>query len=600
VIDYFIPDDAKMLDGCDLDLGAGAPLLIPGTDRIVGGGKTGKLYALSRYSMRVNPQVLDGGIDAYGTGIVCNWEGGPHLHGTPAYWKGANASYVFIWAEQDYLRRFNVKPDGTLDSPPLVGGIAGPACDTKDQPPGLMCPMPGGMLSVSANGNTSGIVWATVPANNGHPYWTEPGRPPPGTLVAYNADRMMLLWRQDLPSLLGKWTPPTVADGKVFVATSPLAIDPQNGRFLVYELGPWPAVQPPIEAALLIDSQNRLDVSWLDYGDGYGWHPPLPISDPVTRPGAPIAMVRQTNKVLASVFVDGNGKLDVASLNVEDGQGWHKPVAISDTIAWPGSHLAMAKQSDTVVVALFVDVLGKLNVSWFDQQDHLPWHKPIAFSDSFARPGTPIETVKQTDTFLEALMFDQDGRLNRAWLNLNDHQGWHKPQVISESVASVAAHLAIVRESNIVTSALFFDRNGRLNRAWFDVPNGQWHPPEVISDVVAPPGAAIAMARQDDNISTALFVGNDQKLNLTWIDVRDPQGWHKPQAISDVVAPPGAVVAMGMQSDVVLTALFVDQNGRLEVAWLDYTDGKPWHSPVVISDPVAPPGADLAMERQAP
>lgn len=105
--------------------------------------------------------------------------------------------------------------------------------------------MPGGMLSISADRHASGIVWATLPINSSEPYYTA-GRPPAGQLLAYDAEKMVLLWSQnyldslsgnrDLPSLLGKWAPPTIADGKVFIATHPVG-DDKPGGFLVYELG---------------------------------------------------------------------------------------------------------------------------------------------------------------------------------------------------------------------------------------------------------------------------------------------------------------------------------------------------------------------------
>jgi outer membrane protein assembly factor BamB len=505
LIQHFAPAEAQHLYLCDLDLSAGGPLLIPESDRLVGGGKTGTLYALKRSDLQSAPQSLSGGTDTYHlTNNVCWWEGGPHLHGSPGYWQSLNGNYVYIWAEQDYLRRFTVRSDGTLDPTPARGDVTGPKCvdshahGGESGPPGdRMCPMPGGMLSISADGKASGIVWATLPVNTGKTYYTIPGLPPPGQLIAYNAEKMVLLWREELPSLLGKWTPPTIADGKVFVASS--GGDAQTGRVLVYELGPIPTRPPNVEASLLIDNRSSLDVAWLDLGEGVGWHPPQPISDPVAPPGASVAMAKQTDTVLTALLVDRSGRLNVAWLDLADRQGWHKPQPISDVVAPPGASVVMAKQTDTVLTALFVG---------------------------------------------------NDGRLNVAWLDLADHQGWHKPQPIS--------------------------------------------------DAVAPPGASVAMAKQTDTVLTALFVGNGGRLNVAWLDLADRQGWHKPQPISDVVATPGTSVAMGKQSDQVLTALLIDKLGRLNVAWLDLSEGLGWHPPKAISDPVAPSRATVSIERQSP
>jgi hypothetical protein len=568
LLQSYSPPDAQRLNECDLDLGSGGPLVIPGTDRLVGGGKDGRLFVLRRSDLQAL-QTLQAGVDIYNPSqdAICNWEGGPHLHGSPAYWRAANGAYVYVWAEQDYLRQFALTADGTLNPNPVHGEIAGPNCVINPAPPaGMMCPMPGGMLSISANDTTSGIVWATLPiTNKGEKYYTAPGVPPPGSLFAYNAENLVLLWRADLPtdstgqtSLLGKWTPPTVADGKVFVATSPppgslpgrAGRTSYNGRFLVYELGPLPASPPPVETALLLDNQRRLDVAWLDLSEGLGWHPPAAFSDVVAPAGGAVAMARQTPSVLAVLFFDNQQRLNVAWLDLTDGQGWHKPVPISDPVAPPGGHVAMAKQTDTVLTALFFDNQQRLNVAWLDLTDGQGWHKPVPISDSAGVAGGAVAMAKQTDTVLTALFFDKDGHLNVAWLDLTDGQGWHKPVAFS--------------------------------------------------GVVAPPGGELVMAKQTDTVLTALFIGNDQKLNVAWLDLTDGQGWHKPVPISDPVAPPGGHVAMAKQTDMVLTALLVGNDQKLNVAWLDLTDGQGWHPPRPFSGLVAPAGAHVTMERQSP
>jgi hypothetical protein len=605
LVDYFTPNDAQMLDNCDLDLGAGAPLVIPNHDRVVGGGKTGKLFVLDRANLRGSPQTVDGGIDAYGNGNVCGFEGGPHLHGSPAYWRSPSAEYVFVWAEQDYLRRFTMTADGSLDPTPVRGDIPGPACDSA-QADNLhqMCPMPGGMLSLSGNGRESGILWATVPITSpGRSYFTDPGLPPPGTLYAYNAERMNLLWRADLPpdatgniSRLGKWTPPTIADGKVFVATSPQIGGQSNGRFLVYELGPPPVLQPPVETALLFDDQGRLNVSWLDLGDGYGWHPPQPISDVVARAGDPIAMARQTSTVLTGLFIDKDQKLQVAWLDTTQPPWRHQ--AISDAVAPAGAHVALAKQTDTVLTGVFFDNQQRFNFVSLDV-NHPPWQKPQPISEAPLAPaGAHVALAKQTDTVLTAVFIGNDQKLHVAWRDPSNNPPW-RTQAISGVIAPAGAAVALSKQSDTVLTALFVGNDHKLNVAWLDVTHPPWNLPTPISSPIAQPGAHVAVARQTDTVLTALLVGDDHKLYVAWLDVNSPP-WHAPLAISDAVLPAGATVAMGKQADRVLTALLVDSDRKLDVAWLDLNDGLGWHPPHPFSGAVAPPGAHVAIERQAP
>ena len=46
--------------------------------------------------------------------VDSDWEGGPHLHGTPAYWRGPDVefAYVYAWGEQDYLRAQDIDDNG--------------------------------------------------------------------------------------------------------------------------------------------------------------------------------------------------------------------------------------------------------------------------------------------------------------------------------------------------------------------------------------------------------------------------------------------------------------------------------------------------------
>jgi outer membrane protein assembly factor BamB len=151
LVHHFTPPEANSyLSRCDLDLSAGGPLLIPGADRLVGGGKTGELYVLNQSTLQLAQQSKISGVDYYrpDTSHWCYWEGGPHLHGSPAFWHGSGGDYVYIWAEQDYLRRFAFRVDGTLDPTPVNGNLVGPECldSGLSNGPGPdkqhMCPMP--------------------------------------------------------------------------------------------------------------------------------------------------------------------------------------------------------------------------------------------------------------------------------------------------------------------------------------------------------------------------------------------------------------------------------------------------------------------------
>jgi hypothetical protein len=101
--------------------------------------------------------------------------------------------------------------------------------------------MPGGMLSISANGTNGGIVWASIPregdANNGTV---------PGMLRAFNAvDLSRELWNseqnapRDRLGMFPKFCSPVIANGKVYIPSfaSPNKTEhPEKGKLVVYGL----------------------------------------------------------------------------------------------------------------------------------------------------------------------------------------------------------------------------------------------------------------------------------------------------------------------------------------------------------------------------
>jgi outer membrane protein assembly factor BamB len=111
---------------------------------------------------------------------------------------------LYALAEKEYLRAFRYHlPAAHVDEEPALTAMNVRASDG----------MPGGALSISANGNQGGVVWASVhkedAMNDIHP----------GRLVALDATNFSELWRDEEVPWFSKFNPPTVADGKVFLPT---------------------------------------------------------------------------------------------------------------------------------------------------------------------------------------------------------------------------------------------------------------------------------------------------------------------------------------------------------------------------------------------
>ena len=212
VTSWFTPYDWQHLEDTDSDFGCSGPLLIPGTALAFSGTKDGKVYLVNRDNMgglsesRADTNIVQS-IRVSRAGASAG------LFGAPVWWGGPDGSYAYLWCKLDFLRQYKYDPaSGKLLEPEFARAPAsGPA------------PMPGGLLAVSANGKRagSGILWAvhTLGCDGNH-------NTCPGTLHAYDAqDVRRELWNsdqvkaRDAVGALAKFVPPTVANGKVYLAT---------------------------------------------------------------------------------------------------------------------------------------------------------------------------------------------------------------------------------------------------------------------------------------------------------------------------------------------------------------------------------------------
>jgi PKD repeat protein len=221
---WFTPYNWQVLENGDIDLGSGGLLLIPGTSLAFGGGKEGVVYLVNKDNMGG----LSGG--SSDTNVVQSFQvTTDEVHGGAVWWNLAGGPYAYIWPSSVHLQqyRFNTGA-GKFDLP---ASAQGPTAAPSGQP--------GGLLALSANGNLagSGVIWAahqlTGDANQSVR---------PGILHAYDAQNVANeLWNSQLVSSrdavgnFAKFVPPTVANGKVYLATF-------SGQLDVYGL--LPSAQP--------------------------------------------------------------------------------------------------------------------------------------------------------------------------------------------------------------------------------------------------------------------------------------------------------------------------------------------------------------------
>lgn len=242
IVDYFTPASYQTLDNDDSDLTSSGPTLVPGTNVLVGGGKSGILYLLNTQNLG---QMQTGDVGALQAPAVSAGE----IRGGPVAWTrsgAAGGTLLFNWGANDNLKAFAFSGTSIKTTP-------------QAQSSGVSTLYPGGELVLSANGDNQGIVWAAINGQGDADH-----RVPPGELHAFNAANVsQQLWsstanaaRDDL-GLLAKWVPPMVANGKVYMATS-------SGQVLVYGLLPtsgnlmtvWPPHQPVLggSAAFIVNT----------------------------------------------------------------------------------------------------------------------------------------------------------------------------------------------------------------------------------------------------------------------------------------------------------------------------------------------------------
>jgi hypothetical protein len=205
VLDFFKPSNYDFLNVNDVDLGSGGAVGIPGTTYIVGGGKQGLLYLVNTNAMgKLQPTDQ----------VVQEFQANNGLWGSPVFWNNSSAPTLYVWGRSDSLKAFTYNQTTAKFNTPFAAASSVKTPTSSGDP----C----GALSVSSNQSVagSGIVWATIPlADPDHT--TVHGR-----LYAFDATNVSKeLWdsgqsaaRDDYGNF-AKFCPPTVANGKVYVAT---------------------------------------------------------------------------------------------------------------------------------------------------------------------------------------------------------------------------------------------------------------------------------------------------------------------------------------------------------------------------------------------
>lgn len=205
--DWFTPDNYDDLNNRDADLGSSGPLLIPNTNALIGAGKDGLFYVLTTGAL---------GHEQSGNGQIRQIldNGGGEVKGGAVYWNraGAGASRLYVWTDCTSARAYRWNGSG-FNSTPVAQSQVQSACGASN-----------GVLTLSANGTdaTSGILWSSMVATADGDHGVHHG-----VLRALNAVTLAEIWNSDTRTrdYAGNWpkfSPPVVANGRVYLASFPL------------------------------------------------------------------------------------------------------------------------------------------------------------------------------------------------------------------------------------------------------------------------------------------------------------------------------------------------------------------------------------------
>jgi len=196
ILDWYTPDQWSTWNDNDLDLGSTGMILVPNTNLLLSGGKSGHLFLMSRDSM--------GNLGPLNTTAVQSVQVNQSGVFDLALWNSPRGPIAYVQEAFSSLQAYQV--------------VGGRLSETKLSQTTSALTLYSG-IAISANGNTdgTGIVWQTTADFASHQQ--------PCTLHAFDAlDLSRELWNSDIvPSdAVGrfvKFVPPTVVNGRVYVAT---------------------------------------------------------------------------------------------------------------------------------------------------------------------------------------------------------------------------------------------------------------------------------------------------------------------------------------------------------------------------------------------
>ncbi len=185
------PQNYTDLNTYDLDFSSSGPLLIPGTNLLLAGGKDGIVYLFNLSNLAAPLQ----NFQATGTtGCTYSEDGCQQIHDL-AFWNNA----LYVWGSNDVLRAYQFANNKFTTTPSSQNTIT-----TGYHPASIA-------ISANSTNQASGVLWALTPDSIFHAFRAS-------NVANELWNSTMNAARDGLPSS-PRFTEPTVANGRVYVAT---------------------------------------------------------------------------------------------------------------------------------------------------------------------------------------------------------------------------------------------------------------------------------------------------------------------------------------------------------------------------------------------
>lgn len=575
--------------GDDADLGSGGPLILPDSGLVVGGGKQGSLYVIGRTPTFNFRQGFQAFFNSWHPEIdPCDYDAeqknGPNIHGAPVWWKpeGSRVSWLYGMPEKEYLKAFRIDAHGRIEEHPGLSTVE----IGERSPDG----MPGGFLSISANGGKNGIVWASVGVQDAPDGSNQDIK---GRLIAFDAQTLTKLWSDETDEVFTKFVPPTIGGGSVFRVVSRLdlrnGISPLSGRLIVYGIDPnnqsrarpryldlRPAVREitaawrtPYHIDLFTSTLHAGNVISTSIGNPTGTPPEFAQCPKGWRGWFPIAYSAGTglgnsSPVAAAWSPPSSGtaaRLDLFTTNRAGGMvhatwqalapgqtgpgRWHPdphPVwsAVPGAPAVPAGTPITALWRNARHLDLFVAVGGSVQSTIFNQSGWGTWFS-VRPETGKAFSNAPVTAVWRKTDRLDLFMSDTAGHVVRTYFENNQWQPNWLPLMPRTGSAKPGAPVTALWRKDYTRLDLFMtDVAGHVVRTYYD--NNGWRPewyPLDPAGLQALPGQRVSAVWRDKDRLDVFVVDRSGAVRQTYYDHAWQSHW---ASVGSVHANPGQPV----------------------------------------------------------